>query len=348
MDVPFVYSDELASYKFSEDHPLRQERLGMVFDSCKRWGLCEEAHPFMAATYDDLLLFHTKEYVNAVRDIERGTFSGIPSRYGLGIPDNPLFENLYSVSSLFVGATLEGASLVESGGRAFVVSGGLHHAHAQRAAGFCVFNDVACAIMKLLREGRKVLYVDIDAHHADGVQEAFYDNDSVLTISFHENGHYLFPGTGFVEEKGAGKGEGYCVNVPLMPGTTDDSYLYAFREIVPPLAEAFSPDVVVSQLGIDTHFADPLADLSLTLGGYCDVVREIADLKGAWLAVGGGGYNVDVVVRGWTCAYAIVSEKELPWEMLLDKRVKENEGVHEYTASLVERVKREIFPFHGL
>jgi len=157
-----------------------------------------------------------------------------------------------------------------------------------------------------------VAYIDIDAHHGDGVQDAFYETDRVLTISLHESGLYLFPGIGFVEEMGKGAGYRHAVNLPFAPYTDDELYLWAFEEIVPPLVRRFQPDVVVSQLGVDTHYRDPLTHLCLTTSGYVAAVTTIKKLAPRWLALGGGGYDVDVVARAWTLAYGVMSGQEFP------------------------------------
>jgi acetoin utilization protein AcuC len=157
-----------------------------------------------------------------------------------------------------------------------------------------------------------VAYIDVDAHHGDGVQDAFYETDRVLTISLHETGLHLFPGTGFVEEMGRAAGRGYAVNLPFAPYTDDEVYLWAFEEIVPPLVKRFRPDVVVSQLGVDTHYRDPLTHLCLTTSGYVGAVTAIKELAPRWLALGGGGYDVDVVARAWTLAYGVMSGQEFP------------------------------------
>jgi acetoin utilization protein AcuC len=184
-----------------------------------------------------------------------------------------------------------------------------------RASGFCYVNDPVIGILKLLSLGKRVAYIDIDAHHGDGVQKAFYQTDQVLTISLHESGNTLFPGTGFEYEIGEGKGDGYAVNVPLPPYTDDGTYLWAFEEVVPPLILAFQPDVVVTQLGVDTFSDDPLTNLSLSIFGYEKVVRKIKELAPRWVALGGGGYDISNVARAWTLAWAVMNGIELKEEL---------------------------------
>jgi acetoin utilization protein AcuC len=199
--------------------------------------------------------------------------------------------------------------MVESGDAdiAFSISGGLHHAMPSRASGFCYVNDAAIAIMSLLEKGRRVAYIDIDAHHGDGVQEAFYETDQVLTISLHETGNALFPGTGFETDLGRGKGEGYSINIPMPPGSDDELLLFAFSEIVPPLIRKFGPDIVVTQLGVDSFRNDPLAHLNGTTNGFCEMVSAIRDFSRPWVALGGGGYDVAGVARAWTLAWAVMN-----------------------------------------
>jgi acetoin utilization protein AcuC len=227
-----------------------------------------------------------------------------------------------TASDLKVGAGLTGARLIADGQAqvAFSFSGGMHHARPAFASGFCVFNDVAVAIHWLLRQGWRVAYVDIDVHHGDGVQAAFYDTDRALTISLHQAGILFYPGTGFPEELGTGAGYGYSINVPFLIYTSEELYLWAFREVVPRLVRQFAPDVLVTQLGVDTHYRDPLARLLLTTRGYVTLVEEfraLADDTGRWLAFGGGGYAVDVVPRAWTLAYGVMSDQTFPEELPL-------------------------------
>jgi acetoin utilization protein AcuC len=220
-------------------------------------------------------------------------------------------------SKLVVGASLKAADLVDNNEAAiaFNIAGGLHHAHASRASGFCYVNDPVIVIQSLVKRGRRVAYIDIDAHHADGVQEAFYNTDKVLTISLHETGNALFPGSGFEYENGVGAGRGYSVNVPLPTDTDDELFVYAFTQIVPPLINSFKPDVVVSQLGVDTFHTDPLAHLNLTTNGFCRLVSMIKAVAPKWVALGGGGYDIANVARAWTLAWAIMNDVAAPDEI---------------------------------
>jgi acetoin utilization protein AcuC len=209
---------------------------------------------------------------------------------------------------------LQAARLVASGevDVAFHIAGGLHHGRPDQASGFCYVNDLAIAITALVQQGYRVAYIDVDVHHGDGVQAAFYDTDQVLTISLHESGRFLFPGTGFVEEIGAGKGKGYAVNLPFPPGTDDALFSAGFAAIVPPLVEAYKPDVVVTQLGVDTFHDDPLAHGELTTTGFVTVLRQLKALAPRWMATGGGGYNLTNVARAWTLAWGVMNGMEVP------------------------------------
>lgn len=316
----FICSKELWKRGHEPSHPLKPERLKRTYELLCAYEAFDGDStlvPAREAKPEELALFHTEEYIAAVESLSRGGRKYNPAQYNFGPGDNPIFIGMYETEALKVGASLVAAELVVSGqvDVAFNFSGGLHHAGPSRASGFCVFNDAAIAIHHLLRKGLRVAYVDIDAHHADGVQAAFYDTDKVLTISLHESGRYLFPGTGFVDEMGIGAGHGCAVNLPLAPYTDDQVYIWAFKEIVPPLVETFGPDVVVSQLGVDTHYLDPLTDLNLTTVGYVAVVEMIRRFSPRWLALGGGGYNLDVVPRAWTLAYGVMCGREFPDEL---------------------------------
>jgi acetoin utilization protein AcuC len=274
---------------------------------------------------------------------------------------------MYEVSVRIVGATLKAADWVAEGSVdvAFNHSGGGHHAASNCASGFCIFNDVAIAIKHLLAKGLRVAYIDIDAHHADGVQNAFYDSDQVLTISLHETGRLLFPGTGEPSEIGVGAGKGYSVNIPLAPYTDDEVYLWAFDQVVPVLVGSFNPDIVFTQLGCDTHYLDPMTQLNLTTEGYEEVVRRLRQLAPRWVAVGGGGYEMSVVARCWTLAYGIMTDREWPDEIPKSyqelyglKRLRDTEKPHiesrvrkearRFAEDSVTGVKKLVFPYHGL
>jgi acetoin utilization protein AcuC len=275
----------------------------------------------------ELTLVHTDQYVDAVKRAGEGE-PGDWWRYGFGPGDNPIFPDMHRASARVAGGSIAAAEAVVSGRaeHAFNPAGGLHHAMPEKASGFCVYDDPAIAIAWMLEQGvERIAYVDVDVHHGDGPQEIFFRDPRVLTISIHESGRYLFPGTGFVDERGAGDAEGTAINIPLPPYTSDEGWLRAFREVVPPAVRRFSPDVLVTQLGCDTHQTDPLAHLALSTRAYreaASVMHELAHetAGGRWVATGGGGYQwARVVPRAWTIYFAEMAEAELadqlpaPW-----------------------------------
>ena len=299
-------------------HPLRPERLRHTWEMLHAYRAFDAPNtrivPPRPPTEAELLTFHTREYVDAVRRLSAGERGFNYSRYGFGPGDNPVFNGMYDSEGLKVGSALVAAELLlnDEADVAFSFAGGLHHAGHNFASGFCVFGDGAVAIHRMLAEGWRVAYIDIDAHHGDGVQAAFYDDDRVLTISFHESGYYLFPGTGFTQDLGEGPGHGYSVNIPLLPYTDDEIFLWAFDQVVPPLLDRFAPDVIVAQLGVDAHWRDPLTHLALTTHGFESLFQRIHDLSPRWLAVGGGGYHQTVVPRTWTLAWGVMSGQTFP------------------------------------
>jgi acetoin utilization protein AcuC len=269
------------------------------------------------APEEDVRRVHTASYLDTVKAPEKADDL---IRHGLDTPDNPVFPGMHEASMLVCGGSLLAAREIAEGRaeRAVNIAGGLHHAMPDRASGFCVYNDCAVAIAWLLGHGfDRVAYVDVDVHHGDGVQAAFYTDPRVLTISLHQHPMTLWPGTGWPGEYGEGPGAGYAVNVALPPGTADGGWLRAFHAVVPSLLREFRPQVLVTQCGVDTHAEDPLADLRLSVDGHRAIYRELRDLAeraagGRWLALGGGGYGLyRVVPRSWTHLLATVLDRDL-------------------------------------
>lgn len=312
-----VFSERFNRHSYGPNHPLKVERLRITMDLIEAYGLFDPPEsPWVEAREadeQDVRRVHTSEYLEVLRQANAGQATAESAQYGLGSGDNPVFPGLYDWSLLVTGATLECIRQVRYEDRriAFNIAGGLHHALSARASGFCYLNDPAIGIARMLQDGLRVVYLDLDVHHGDGVEAAFYNTDQVLTVSIHQNGHTLFPGTGFPEEMGQGPGRGFAVNLPLAPGTDDDLYIRVFNETVPPLVHAFDPDVLVTQLGVDTFTSDPLASLNLTSDGFCKLVREIKSWGIGWVALGGGGYDIMNVARAWTSAWAIMKGVEL-------------------------------------
>jgi acetoin utilization protein AcuC len=302
-----IWDERYLAYDFG-DHPLNPLRLDLTVRLARELGVLDrmDVRPPVAAGEEQLLTVHDADYLAAVR--KASTDPGFVG-YGLGTTDDPVFDGMYDASALVAGGSAEAAELLWSGTaeHAVNIAGGLHHAMRGYASGFCVFNDVVLAIRTLLGRGaRKVAYVDVDVHHGDGVQAAFYDDARVLTISLHQDPRTLFPGTGFATELGRGDAEGTSVNVALPPGTGDRGWLRAFHAVVPSLVRAFAPDVLVTQCGCDTHREDPLANLELSIDGQRSAIAALHALAheaagGRWLAFGGGGYGlVRCVPRTWT------------------------------------------------
>lgn len=329
MRCALVWSDELAGYRFRPGHPLDPRRLELTVSLIRATGLLE-GHETVEPTHasdDDLLTVHDAPYVDAVRTVSADPSARVDPRFGLGTQDVPIVPGMHEMSRAVVGSTLTTARLVATGRvtRAFGVAGGLHHAHPRTASGFCVYNDLAVAIRWLQREqGLRVMYIDYDAHHGDGVQDVFYEDPDVLTVSLHESGLYLFPATGFVDELGEGDGHGFCANVPLEAQTEDSSYLQAFDAVVPELAAAFRPDVLVVQTGCDTHAFDPLTHLRCTTNLAEALMARVVALAeeccgGRIIATGGGGYAIRTVVpRAWTLAWATLCGLEAPNDIPVD------------------------------
>jgi acetoin utilization protein AcuC len=370
-----VFNKNFSHHSYGPAHPLKVERLQLTMDLIKAYGLFDDsAEPWVEAQpadERDLLLIHSAEYLDILKQANTGRAPLQAWKYGLGSGDNPIFRGLYDWSLLVTGATLECVRQIREENRtiAFNIGGGLHHAMKSRAGGFCYLNDPAVGIAKMVQEGLRVTYLDVDVHHGDGVQAAFYDTDQVLTISLHQHGRTLFPGTGFPDDMGDGQGRGFSVNVPLAPGTDDALYLSVFMELVPPLVHAYNPDVLVTQLGVDSLATDPLATMNLTTNGFSRLIEEIRSWNLQWVALGGGGYNLMNVARAWTKAWAIMKGVHLP-DDLPESFVQQHEDelgehptlsdpvypTHPVVAgraeavakSTLNRIKESIFPIVGV
>ena len=308
-----VWDDVFTAYDFGPSHPLRPLRLALTMALAGQLGVLARPGVTVAAPVpaDDALLelVHDPQYLVAVRRAPDDVMGRMSLRYGLGTPDNPVFREMHEASALITGATVGAARAVWEGTHqhAVNIAGGLHHAMRSQASGFCVYNDPAVAIAWLLAQGAtRVAYVDVDVHHGDGVEAAFYDDPRVLTVSLHESGSTLFPGTGWPDQVGGPGALGSCVNVALPAGTGDGGWLRAFDAVVPAALRAFAPQVLVTQHGCDSHVTDPLANLRLTVDGQRASYAALHALAhevcgGRWIALGGGGYEpVQVVPRAWT------------------------------------------------
>ncbi|MGA9288480.1 MAG: acetoin utilization protein AcuC [Anaerobacillus sp.] len=311
-DSLFVYSSDYLNYKFSDDHPFNHIRVQLTQDLLTEINALnnEEVIAPRIATDSEIALVHDPAYIDAVKKAGNGSLpSSIASNYGLGTEDTPIFSNMHEASALIVGGTLTAVDAVMTGktSHALNVGGGLHHGFRGKASGFCIYNDSSIAIEYMKQKyGARVLYVDTDAHHGDGVQWAFYDDPEVCTLSIHETGRYLFPGTGNINEKGQGKGYGFSFNIPIDAFTEDESFQEVYEASFRKVIDFFKPDVILTQNGADAHYYDPLTHLSVSMASYEFIPKLAHELaheycNGRWIAVGGGGYDVwRVVPRAWS------------------------------------------------
>ncbi|WP_453994386.1 acetoin utilization protein AcuC [Bacillus nitroreducens] len=330
-EAVFVYSDQLLKYRFSQDHPFNQTRVMLTYDLLKSLNLLNDSSLLSPriATDEELELVHDPRFIEAVKLAGEGKLSEDRAQgFGIGTEDTPVFPGMHEASALLVGATLSAVDHVMSGksNHALNLGGGLHHGFRGKASGFCVYNDSSVAIRYMQQKYNvRVLYVDTDAHHGDGVQWTFYDDPNVCTLSIHETGRYLFPGTGNVNERGSGKGYGYTFNIPLDAFTEDDSWLHAYRTSFKEITEYFKPDVIFTQNGVDSHYYDPLTHLSATMRIYREIPKLAHELAhqycdGRWIAVGGGGYDIwRVVPRAWSLIWLeMIGKSDISGELPKD------------------------------
>jgi acetoin utilization protein AcuC len=312
-----VYGPRSTDYDFGPEHPLTPRRFGPGIDLLRSVG----SEPGLAtepASDADLVLCHAREYIEVVRRFSVDPY-GFPDA-GIGLGDNPPFPGMHDAGAAVAGGSLLAMEAILRGEveHALHPGGGLHHAMRDRASGFCIYNDPALAIARARRDELRVLYIDLDVHHGDGVQALFWGDPGVLTFSIHESGRYLFPGTGDATELGEGVAAGTSVNVPLLPGVGEQPWLTVIESLLPELAAAFGPDLIVSQHGADSHAWDPLAHLNVTTTAHGAAARLVDRLAhryagGRWLATGGGGYDVyRVVPRTWALTWLAGAHREVP------------------------------------
>jgi len=372
----FLYSSELEKYEYPPEHPFNTIRAKRVREIINSMGLTrtDSVRGVVAPVPAERVVlkkFHSARYLHALKTASKGQWDIEALSMGIGSQDCPVFKGLYEYAVLATGATLVGADLLvqSKADVAFNPSGGYHHAGPEKAAGFCYINDVALACIILAEQSKKVLYLDVDVHHGDGVVYAFYDRSDIMTISLHQNPKTLFPGTGFEDEIGTGQGKGYCVNVPLPVGTYDQAYMKAFEAIVLPLIGAYNPDVIVFELGADALAGDPLANLYLTNNVYAEIIHHLLSFNKPILATGGGGYNVGNTVRAWALAWSIfcgedkgedldhaiggVLLESTEWQGgFRDRRLavskSQREAVVPEIDKTIGKIKANIFPIHGL
>jgi acetoin utilization protein AcuC len=370
-----VFSPELESLRCPEEYPSKPIRAVRAREIAHAMGFLAPGHvtevPHGPADTAALSGFHAPDYLDALRQAAAGHRARQHVDMGLGTPDCPVFPEMYAFATLACGAALRGADAIVAGDAqvAFSPFGGYHHAGPARAAGFCYLNDVVLACQRLTQAGLRVFALDVDAHHGDGVQDAFYDRREVLYMSLHESGESLFPGTGSEREIGRGKGRGYTVNVPFPPDTYDEVYLDAFTQVAVPLLEAYAPDAVVLELGMDALAGDPLAHMALTNNALATVVRRIVDTGTPVLATGGGGYHIANTARGWALLWGVMSGavtmdhaplglggvflESTEWQGGLQDRARapsaaQRQRIEPEVNRIVAALTRTVFPCHGL
>jgi len=371
----FIYSERFETLSYPATCPFNISRAPRTKKVLESMGLLEGAGKVLVgadqAARTELEKFHTARYLQALRSAAKGEFGTEALFMGIGTPDCPIFKDMYDYSALACGASIKGAELILSGqaDRVFNPSGGLHHAGPEKAAGFCYLNDIVLACMTLAEAGKKVLCLDIDVHHGDGTQNAFYDRNDVMTISLHQDGRTIFPGGGFVEEMGAGPGRGYNINVPLPAEMYDGLYLKVFKAVAGPLLDTFAPDVIVFELGADTLAGDPLAHFQMTNAVYADILNYLLRCDRPILMTGGGGYHVPNTVRAWALAWTVLSGDDDQYDLNLglggvmlestdwqggfrDRHLPVSAGQRQAVEPVVEetlkQIRDTIFPLHGI
>jgi acetoin utilization protein AcuC len=374
MKSAFLFSELFEQFHAHDNYPWLFHRSRATLDLCRANKFLDSEDVSIVcpkpASRDELEMYHRKSYLDLLQRANTGVFEESMLKNGVGTLECPVYNGCFDYHSLAVGASITAAALVDSGGKDVVFSptGGFHHAGPDFASGFCYLNDVNVALAFLVEKGFRVFYVDIDVHHCDLVQEAWFEDDRVFTMSFHESGKTLFPwNSGFETELGKGKGRGFCVNAPLPAETGDDSYVWAFNSLFPPLSKAFKPDLLMAVTGADTLHSDPNSHLLLTTAGYCQAVELIAELGQKIVAIGGGGYNLDSLSRAWTLAWAILNgfstrdENEFLYSgefrgdgiaSLHDRPLFITTETRDKTRRECERIvsyiEKNVFPIHGL
>ncbi len=372
-----IHSPVLDQGGYPEACPFNTSRAGKALSTIESMALLSgddrRVEAPQALSDAELGTFHTPEYLDALRRAGMGDLTPDEAlAAGLGTPDCPIFKDMYDYVALAAGATVIGARMIIDGTAdiAFNPSGGFHHAQSGNAAGFCFVNDIVLAAQEFVNAGKRVLFLDIDVHHCDGVQDTFFDSRDVMTVSLHEGGKTLFPGTGFEDEIGVGLGKGYCVNVPLPVGTYDEAYERVFKSAVLPLIREYAPDVIILELGMDALAGDPLAHLHLTNNVHANITETLVEMNIPILATGGGGYNVENTVRGWALCWSVLCGDHQDYQDLMmgmggvmlgntdwvgglrDHSMLAHGGVRETIDAEIERVTKAlqltVFPLHGL
>lgn len=321
LKVAYFYDADVGNFHYGPGHPMKPHRLALTHNLVLNYGLykkMEVYRPYRARA-DDMTKFHSSEYIDFLQKVSPANqkqFSDSLSRYNVG-DDCPVFDGLYDFCSIYTGASLQGAVKLNNQGCDIAINwaGGLHHAKKFEASGFCYVNDIVIAILELLKHHNRVLYIDIDIHHGDGVEEAFYTTDRVMTVSFHKYGNNFFPGTGDMFAVGAGNGKYYSVNVPLKDGIDDEGYMSLFKPVMTKVIEFYQPSAIVLQCGADSLGCDRLGCFNLSIKTHGDCVKFIKNFQLPLLVLGGGGYTIRNVARCWTHETAVLLDEDLANEL---------------------------------
>jgi acetoin utilization protein AcuC len=333
-----IYHPKYSMYNLGESHPFSPRRIEMLIELLKEWGVYSEPIEPIPINPNDLKAIHDEKYIEVIEKLSANISTDGAEAFGLGTSDNPIVEGMAEGARYQVGGSVLGAKLLidNKADKVLQLGGGFHHAHQNLAAGFCLYNDLSMAIKTMVNHGWHVAYIDIDVHHGDGVQEMFYSDGNVMTISVHESGEYLFPGKGWTHELGQGIGRSLKLNIPLEPFSEGDSYFEVLDKVIKPALFWFKPDALVVQAGADAHFSDPLADNLLTTYDYEKIFKKIIELadnscKGKVLFTLGGGYSSTATPRIWALLYLIINNLDIPehlpenwrnrWEKILNKPI---------------------------
>ena len=371
-----IYHPDYKKYDLGSGHPFDPVRAEMVIDYLNSTGCLKSFVKPDPVSPEDLTVIHSRSYIDMVESVSCGMDLKNTEDYGLGTLDNPIVKGMAEGARLQTGGTVLAAKLLIENKYKKVIQfgGGFHHAHLNLAAGFCIYNDLALAIKEMIEKNWHVVYLDLDVHHGDGVQEIFYSDENVMTISLHESGEYLFPGTGWLHELGNGMGRSLKLNVPLEPFTEGESYLEVINGIVEPALKWFKPDALVVQAGADAHFSDPLADLMLTTQDFEKIYRRVLELvnqysNGRVLFTLGGGYSITATPRIWILLYLVLFGMEIPerlpddWRLRWQKKINKElpaflhdplpafdsiprkQEIVKYNHELIQRLMDAVYPY---
>jgi len=331
--VAYFYDDAITNFHYGHDHLMKPKRIAMTHSLINHYKLYSQLYVYepQPASKEDLTMFHTPEYVDYLEKVSSKNVAKVFEKNSFKVGDNsdcPVFPGIYNYTQIYTGGSLDSAQLINDGQHTICINwaGGLHHAKKSEASGFCYINDIVLCILELLRFHPRVLYIDIDVHHGDGVEEAFFTTNRVMSVSFHQYGKDFFPGTGHHDSIGEGDGKNYCLNVPLYPGINDEMFVDLFRDVMTQVIDKFRPDAIVMQCGADSLNEDKLGHFNLSTRGHGACVDFILGLGIPLILLGGGGYTIQNVARCWTYETAIALGRTL------ENKLPPNEYSNEYTS----------------